>query len=196
MRKTRTQLSDRLCRRDSHVSRDFHCFLWSITFVLWNWLERLASLVSSVFFLTPSSDPWPSSSQPVYGESPVSSTVGTISEASTGNGYYYYIYIDICIYILRRIKRQALHREPNIAKVPQACSHNEEKLCSLTASGITLGLVMVDPRAPVRDLDSLILNPLRSLSTALSAFRLPGRYRTRNHVPPGLPDSGCLPGRV
>ena len=101
------RISGHFCRLNSHVGRDFHGFLQSSRFAMWIWWESSVCLVRSVFFLTPSSDNRPSSSQPVYGKSRVSIAVGTISEASTGIGYYYCIYIDISIYILRRSKQQA-----------------------------------------------------------------------------------------
>ena len=119
LRKTRTYLSGCICRLDSRPGRDFHGFLWISPFAMWIWLESSGSLVRSVFFFTPSSDLRPSSSQPVHGKSPVSIAVGTISEASTGIGYYYCIYIDICIYILRRSKRQAFHRKAGVVHISQ-----------------------------------------------------------------------------
>ena len=100
-------LSYRLRRWLRH---DFHAFLWSSTSVLWVWLESKWALVRSVIFLTSLSDRVSPSSQPVYDESPVSITVCTISEASTGIGYYYCIYIDLNLYILRRSKRLAFHQ--------------------------------------------------------------------------------------
>ena len=93
------------------LRHDFHVFLWSITFLLWIWLESKWALVRSVIFLTWSSDQVLPSSQPVYAESAVFIAVGTISEASTGICYYYCIYIDISLYILRRSKRQAIRAE-------------------------------------------------------------------------------------
>ena len=81
---------------------------------MWIWLESSVCLVRSVFFLTPSSDLGPSSSQPVHEKSPVSITVCTISAASTGIGYYYCIYINISLYILRRSKRQTFETSPRI----------------------------------------------------------------------------------
>jgi hypothetical protein len=87
---------------------DFHVFLWSITSLLWIWLESKCALVSFVIFLTWSSDQVLPSSQPVYAESAVSIAVCTISEASTGICYYYCIYIYISLSILRRSKRQTL----------------------------------------------------------------------------------------
>jgi hypothetical protein len=90
------------------VDRDFHGFLWSITFVLWIRLERSSSLVLSAAFLTRSTDSGSASSQPVHGESPVFIAVRTISADSTGIGYYYCIYINISLYILRRSKRRAV----------------------------------------------------------------------------------------
>ena len=79
---------------------------------MWIWLESEAALVRSVTFLTWSSDPVSPSSQPVYEESSVFITVCMISEASTGNGYYYCIYIDISLYILRRSTQQAFIGRP------------------------------------------------------------------------------------
>jgi len=79
---------------------------------MWIWLESEAAQVRSVTFLTWSSDPVSPSSQPVYAESPAFMTVCTISEASTGNGYYYCIYIDISLYILRRSTQQAFIGRP------------------------------------------------------------------------------------
>lgn len=104
LRKTRSVLSGRICRMNADLGLDFHGFLWSITSLLWIWLESEAALVGTVIFLTPSSDPKSSSSQPVNDESPVSIALCTISEVSTGIGYYYCIYIDISLYILRRSK--------------------------------------------------------------------------------------------
>ena len=100
-------LSEHICELNSDVGRDFHGFLWPIASVLWIWLESKSALGRSVIFLTRSSDLELASSQPVYDESLVSITVCTISEASTGNGYYYCIYIDISLYILRRSTRQS-----------------------------------------------------------------------------------------
>jgi hypothetical protein len=78
---------------------------------MWIWLESEGSPVRSVIFLTRSSDPETALSHPVYEESPLFTAACTISEASTGIGYYYCIYIDISIYILRRSKRQAFQRK-------------------------------------------------------------------------------------
>jgi hypothetical protein len=52
-------------------------------------------------------------SQPVDAASPISIVVFPISAASTGIDCYYCIYIDICIYILRRSKRQAFQQSTN-----------------------------------------------------------------------------------
>jgi len=73
---------------------------------MWIWLESPVRFVRPIFFLTLSSALRPSSSQPVYDESPLSIALCTISEASTGIGYYYCIYINISLYILRRSTRQ------------------------------------------------------------------------------------------
>jgi hypothetical protein len=51
-------------------------------------------------------------------QSPLSIASCTISEASTGIDYYYYIYLDISIYILRRSKRQAFQKK-QLGKVPR-----------------------------------------------------------------------------
>ena len=88
----------------------------TLRFAMWIWLESPVCLVRSIFFLTPSSDPESSSSQPVYDGSPLSIALCTISEASTGIGYYYCIYIDISLYILRRNTRQAF-KQPNTQMV-------------------------------------------------------------------------------
>ena len=107
LRKTCSAYLAVFCSRNSNVGPDFHGFHACSSFALWIWLESQAALGCTVIFLTPSSDPKPVSSQPVNDESPVSIAVGTISEASTGICYYYCIYIDISLYILRRSTRQA-----------------------------------------------------------------------------------------
>src|SRR6476646_3089997 len=96
---------------------------------MWIWLESQGSLTHPAIFLTHSSDPKSASSQPVYDESPVSITVYTISEASTGIGYYCCIYIDISLYILRRSKRQAFHRKSLVVRIAGFISNRQSILC-------------------------------------------------------------------
>src|SRR6267154_1065760 len=89
---------------------DFHGFLWNPDFAMWIWLESEAPLASSALLLTRPSDLKPVCSQPVDAASPIFIVGFTISAACTGIDCYYCIYIDICIYILRRSKRQAFQQ--------------------------------------------------------------------------------------
>ena len=89
---------------------DFHGFLWNPDFAMWIWLESEATLASSALLLTRPSDLKPVCSQPVDVASPIFIVGFTISAACTGIDCYYCIYIDICIYILRRSKRQAFQQ--------------------------------------------------------------------------------------
>lgn len=90
--------------------RDFHGFLWNSVFSMWIWLESEATLAGPALLVTRSSDSRPVCSQPVDAVWPVFTALSTISAACTGIDYYYCIYIDIYIYILRRSKRQAFQQ--------------------------------------------------------------------------------------
>lgn len=115
----------------SYLGHDFHGFLWDTLFAMWILLESSARLVRHIFFLTPSSVPRRSSSQPVYDESPLSIALCTISEASTGIGYYYCIYINISLYILRRSTRQAFkQRNMQMVLIVRLDSRLESRLRS------------------------------------------------------------------
>lgn len=97
-------------RRNSASGHDFHGFLLSSRFTMWIWLESKAHLASSVTILTSSSDSGLACSQPVDSSKPLFITFCALSAPSTGIGYYYCIYIDISLYILRRSKRQAVQQ--------------------------------------------------------------------------------------
>lgn len=99
-------LRGRICRQNLNVDPDFHGFLNRVPCALWIWLESYAAHIPPGIFRTHSPDSRTVSSQIVESSSPVFIAVCTISEASTGIGYYYCIYINISLYILRRSTQQ------------------------------------------------------------------------------------------